>query len=212
MSICQNANCTKSHSMAHDLALEKLKGRDLSEVARAVGGELIAEGKIQIDYIGKPCIVDCATGHALPVGYEKQFSVKEEIIFLHYLVTASGRALTGNLITYRELRGCGANAISAANDFSMAAMEKAIGNTPEKIYDAMDKVNGTKANLGDASITVLALPKVPITYVIWEGEDNIIPPAVNLLFDSTASDYLPNEDLAELSTYLAEEIISICTK
>ena len=49
---------------------------------------------------------------------------------------------------------------------------------------------------GDASVEIMALKGIPLTYVVWGAED--FPASASLLFDETASHYLPTEDLAVL--------------
>jgi len=56
---------------------------------------------------------------------------------------------------------------------------------------------GIPAGIGDASFTLSALPRIPIQYVLWEGDDEF-PPSVQLLFDSSVDHYLPLEDIVVL--------------
>jgi hypothetical protein len=60
--------------------------------------------------------------------------------------------------------------------------------------------------MGDASVTLCPLPKLPVTYIIWAGDDEL-PPAGMILFDSTASGWLPAEDLTVLASLGAYKLI-----
>ena len=62
-------------------------------------------------------------------------------------------------------------------------------------------LGGAELVLGDASIEIPALKGIPLTYILWGKEDFLA--SANVLYDSSASNYLPMEDLAilgELST------------
>ena len=67
---------------------------------------------------------------------------------------------------------------------------------------AVTKLGGHKADHGDISVTISAFPRVPITLVLWRGDEEV-PPNGNILFDANVSDYLPTEDV----TVLCETII-----
>jgi hypothetical protein len=59
-------------------------------------------------------------------------------------------------------------------------------------------LGGEKVNLGHMAFTVCPLQYVPITYIIWQGDDEI-PASGNILFDETAVDWLCAEDLVVLA-------------
>ena len=48
--------------------------------------------------------------------------------------------------------------------------------------------------MGDAAIVMDVFPRLPLTYVIWEGDEEM-PANGTILFDQTAQYYLPTEDL-----------------
>lgn len=49
---------------------------------------------------------------------------------------------------------------------------------------------------GDASVEVLALKGIPLRYVVWAKEE--YPASASILYDASAKEYLPTEDLAVL--------------
>jgi hypothetical protein len=46
-------------------------------------------------------------------------------------------------------------------------------------------------------VTIDAFPRVPVTLVLWKGDEEVAP-AGNVLFDGNIPDYLPTEDVAAL--------------
>jgi hypothetical protein len=69
-------------------------------------------------------------------------------------------------------------------------------------------MGGDKANYGDTAVTVNVFPRVPLTLVLWRGDDEFGPEG-NILFDSTISDYLPVEDIIVVSESLVRRLIKV---
>ena len=67
---------------------------------------------------------------------------------------------------------------------------------------AVAKLGGHRADHGDVSVTVSAFPRVPVTLVLWRGDEEVAPNG-NVLFDANIPDYLSTEDV----TVLCETII-----
>jgi len=57
------------------------------------------------------------------------------------------------------------------------------------------------------SFTVNALPYIPLTFVLWQG-DGEVPPSGNILFDETAAKWLCAEDLVVLAGLPVYEMLS----
>jgi hypothetical protein len=113
---------------------------------------------------------------------------------------ANPLAPTGRLVKYKDLPG----GYAYEGAFIKRAIEpiaEVFGEKPKNLLEAADLLGGTKLTLGDASVEIPALKGIPLTYILWGKED--FPASTNILYDSSASSYLPTEDLAvlgELST------------
>ena len=59
-------------------------------------------------------------------------------------------------------------------------------------------LGGEPLHLGDAAARFMAFPRVPITHVLWRGDEEF-PPEATILFDETIPRYFPTEDIAALS-------------
>jgi hypothetical protein len=68
------------------------------------------------------------------------------------------------------------------------------------------RLGGYKADYGDTAITINAFSRVPITIVVWQGDDEF-PSRGNVLFDANITDYLPTEDITVLSEIIAWRLI-----
>jgi len=72
--------------------------------------------------------------------------------------------------------------------------------------DAGEKLGGHKADYGDTAVTINAFSRVPITIILWRGDDELAPQG-SMLFDATISDYLPTEDITVLCETITWRLI-----
>jgi hypothetical protein len=120
-------------------------------------------------------------------------------LLCHYSL-ANPLAPTGTLVKYKDLPG----GYAYEDAFIKRAIDPIVevfGEEPKNLLGAVDLLGGTKLTLGDASLEIPALKGIPLTYILWGKEE--FPASANILFDASASSYLPTEDLAvlcELST------------
>jgi hypothetical protein len=59
-------------------------------------------------------------------------------------------------------------------------------------------MGGVVQPLGDAAAQFTAFPLVPLTHVLWQGDEEFDPEA-SILFDATIPGHLPTEDIAALA-------------
>jgi len=132
-------------------------------------------------------------------------SVTEKILWLHYLTAGGAKNMSGQLIAYREA----APALFYEKNFYKRAvkpMVKYFEKDPKKLIETGSAFGGQKAQHGDASVTINVLPYIPLTFIIWEGDDEF-PSDGNILFDKTARTWFQPEDMAVLASAAVYELI-----
>jgi len=192
---------------------EKFLSLNMAQMAHAAGVKYFPEQKtIESIFLGQPCTVSCTDGSVESNYYSALMNdLHHQWLVLNNLVIATGRKPTGNLINARDVKGSGTAAIAGLHGISSAGMEKMFGADPKSIYKVLEYMPGAKASLGDASVRIEVLARVPITFVVWAGEDDIIPPAVNFLFDSTVCDYLLCKDIPVILGTTIDQIVHIAS-
>jgi len=187
----------KYYRQAFDLACQQLKGLDLRERAEKSGAHFEKrphgkEGQISLNFFNAGYVVDLPD--LLITSTEKKVvSLVAKIILLHYLIKADGRPLSHQLLPYKEIPG----GMLYAGVFARRAVEPLIpvfGQSPEAFLDAGFRLGGRKAEYGDVSFVLPALPRIPMTYIIWKG-DKEFPATIQLLFDKSVEGYLSLEDI-----------------
>ena len=77
---------------------------------------------------------------------------------------------------------------------------------PAKLIEAGKKFGGRKADFGDAAVTIDVLPRVPVTFLVWRGDEEFGAEG-NILYESTITDYLPTEDIIVLSETITWKLV-----
>ena len=130
-----------------------------------------------------------------------------QIILLHYLQTADGTPVADRWIAFRELPG-GRFFESSYMQQSIAPLVDRFGHDMEGFREASLTLGGTVMNrTGDAAFRFLAFPQLPIGCILYLA-DHEMPASVNIVFDGSASHYLPTEDIAVLISNFANLLIA----
>jgi hypothetical protein len=112
--------------------------------------------------------------------------------------------ITGEPVKFKDLPG-GYAYEGAFEKRAIDPIVECFGDNPIELVEAAKLLNGKPLNLGDASVEIMALTGIPLTYILWSGEE--FPSSVNILFDKSASNYLPTEDLAVLGEVTTARLI-----
>lgn len=114
---------------------------------------------------------------------------------------------TGELVKFRNLPG-GYAYEEAFSRRAVHPITKRFGNHPESLVGAAEVLGGVKCQFGDVSVEVPALPLIVLTFVLWKG-DIELQPSAGIFFDSSASHYLPTEDLAVLAELTTKRLMLV---
>lgn len=187
-----------NYTSAHKTALEKYRACSLQDMARC-SGYPIEDGALIVNFLGQDYRVSYPDGEFLTVrDSEAEIPLHTQILVLHYLTSLTEASGTGRLISFKELPG-GDMYIRPFTGRSIEPFVRIFGNHPQKLLDAAAVLGGQPNELGNIGVTITTFPRVPITFVLWEGDDEF-PPSGNILFDASAPEILPTEDYAVLAS------------
>ncbi len=130
--------------------------------------------------------------------------IANKILILHYLEQAEGVPLHHKWISFKEIPG-GQIYINPFYNRAIRPLVNLFGRDPQGMIAAGLALGGKRESLGDASVVVPVFPMVPVAYVIWEGDEEF-EPSGNILFDESASQYLPLEDYAVIAGAVVFEL------
>jgi len=197
-----------AHELADKLAREKLAGiDDIEQQCRQSGTQYIPSQKaIIIDYLNQSYRISFPDGEvSLTAGEE--VPKRDKILILHYFTQAKGTPPSNKTITYKELP----DGINYFPVFAKRAIKPVVtffGDKPEQLLKTAKVLGGRKADYGDVAVTISAFKQVPVTIVLWQGDEEFAPEG-SLMFDSTISDYLTNDDTHTLCENIAWRLVRL---
>jgi hypothetical protein len=136
---------------------------------------------------------------------KKTVSLVSRVILLHYLIHADGSPLSDKWVGYKDIPG----GLLYSGVFARRVTEplaRKFGHSAKQFQEVGIASGGIPAGVGDASFTLPALPRIPLQYVFWEGDEEF-PPSAQLLFNASVDHYLPLEDMVVLGQMATGRLI-----
>lgn len=183
------------YELAFRLAVKRLAAiKDIAQQCRRCGARYLEPGKtISLDYLNRTYLIKSPEAAVNLKDTDEPVTLVDKILLLHYFTQAKGTPLSGELISFKEI----AEAAGYFPTFYQRAIKPLVtyfGDEPDKLLEMAKSLGGCKADHGDVSATIPALPMVPLTLVLWKGDAEFSPEGT-IMFDRTVTDYLPTEDI-----------------
>lgn len=199
---------------AYKKAVESMAHVDPRTAASASGAEY-REEKFIIPLFDRTYTIYFPTCETAEIGSAFRVPMIVEVLLMHYLKHADGTAVSGNWISYRQLPGAKLFEQRFVNLVSRPLLDL-FGSDTDSFREAADVLGGQSIDhKGDAAFRFTALPRLPVACIFNMGEGEI-PPSISILFDESASHYLPTEDLTVLggvmSSFMKNVVKTDCRK
>ncbi len=198
----------QAYELSYKLACERLSKIDIQEQCRRSGAEYrVVDGRASfiIQYLSRPYQVSLPDGTVSVVGSAETVPIRDKLLILHYFNTARGIPLTGKLVNFRELPD-GTVYYPTFQKRTIKPVVDNFGKDPALLLEVSQKLGARKIDFGDVGIVVNGFPRVPVTIVLWRGDEEF-PPQGNLLLDTSVTDYLPTEDIIVLCETIAWRLV-----
>jgi hypothetical protein len=197
------------YGLAYKLAGEQLaRLDDIEQQCRRSGADCeVIDGKtvITLAYLNQQYQVTLPDiGIALKDSQEG-VPLRDKILILHYLAQARGTPPSDRMIAYKELPE-GAVYFPTFFKRAIKPITDHFGSEPQRLPDYAAMLGGHRAPYGDVAVTISAFSQIPITFVLWRGDEEF-PPEGNILFDSSIADYLTTEDINVLCEAIAWRLV-----
>jgi len=135
-----------------------------------------------------------------PAGFLQQLCV------LAYLINAQDLPLANKLVQAEVLPG-GQFFFRGIHSLPAEKLEKAFGEHPEALHQIAKQLGAKVREFGDASIEFTVLPRIPLTVVVWKGDEQFSARA-SILFDQTAAAQLPLDALLAAVNLTVEALVN----
>jgi hypothetical protein len=110
-----------------------------------------------------------------------------ELVILVYLRHACDAVLTQEMISVNDLKD--AHFFQGPHQLKTAPVVELFGWDSARFARAAESIGGKAVDLADLAYALPALPKIPLYYLLWEGDDEFEPNA-SILFDRSIQSHL----------------------
>lgn len=185
------------------VAVENFATSNLDTMIENCGFTKAGDG-FDVHFINRDFHVNYPGGEVTEIATGKVSDDVAKILVLHHAVYSKGGGLTDHMISYKELPS-GDIYINPFTHRSIDAMVGIFAANLEALKKAVAHTEHQMEKHGDFSCTIQVLPKVPITLIIYE-EDDEFPASGNILFNGNAANHLHTEDYSQLCAYLVSSL------
>jgi len=182
-----------NYEQALKISLEIFGRRDPGRMAQRAGARFEGRSLI-LPHLDRAIVINVDTQRFTMDQTNEEAPIWLAILALHYLNSADGRQPTGKLKHFREFKD-GQFYEPAFNRRTKEILVSVFGMDPDPILIAAQKLNGKIIGTGDAAVELPYFPCLPITCILWRGDDEF-PPEASVLFDETADLFFSAEDMA----------------
>lgn len=114
------------------------------------------------------------------------------LVVLHYLLEAQPSGIVGQWVSEQEIPG-GSLFFRGPHAFHTGPLVELFGTRPALFTAAAEKLGGMRVASGDLAYRLWALPRIPLLFVLWEGDEEF-PAVVHVRFDASIQNQLHTLD------------------
>ena len=162
-----------------------------------LSGAAFSNNRLSLKYCNLPVTVDYPHGTACMVDGHPPLSNDETVLLLQYLSTACGLPPRGKWISFLDLRGGPLHKLSFQRE-ALDPLAQHYHDRLELFLETGQKHGGERVEMGDAALIIPVLPRLPLTFILWQGDAEFVPRGM-ILFDSVAESYLTTAALYVLA-------------
>jgi hypothetical protein len=197
--------------MAHKGLWQQLLELDEQKTAqRAKCRYLPSPERYIIPLLNREYIVNLSEKEVLSAEGSSEAGFTEELCILTYLINSQDLPVANKLRTAHALPG-GQFFFRGPHKLAAEKLEEIFGQRPERLYEVMDEFGAKQRKFGDASIELYVLPRIPLTIVIWRGDEEFGARA-SILFDETAAAQLPLDALLAAVNLAIKALVKAAAK
>lgn len=176
------------------------------DIIKKIGGEF-DEKNLSLSFFGERCRISRGTGEITGEG-EREIPVTERLTIMHHLRYCKSFAEEGSkMVPFREIREA-AVFEKAYERSALEPLKKHFAGRSQELLKAGLELGGIREKYGDVSLTLHAFPKIRLTYIFRDGDEEF-PPSANILFQDTIAQWTHPESVPTLAQIGTERLIHV---
>lgn len=182
-----------NYEEALKLGLAVFARKDPGRLA-ANAGAMLSNRSVALPHLDREIVLDIDSRQFSVQPSGEQAPIWLAILAIHYINNAQGAQPTGKLKHFREFKD-GTFYEPAFNRRTKEILITVFGQDPTPMKAAAEKLRGKLVDSGDVAVELPYFPYLPITCIVWRGDEEF-PPEATVLFDETAHIFFSAEDMA----------------
>jgi hypothetical protein len=186
---------------------EDLEKKDIAALCQNALAQAFSSEDIVLSILGREILVD-RKNHSLRRKNQGEWETVNhsllELLVLVYLLNAGPQVLSRELVTAKELKT--AHFFQGPHELNVAAVLKRFGRDLKGFRKAAESLGGEAQTLADVAYRIPAFPKVPLYYLLWEGDDEF-EPRISVLFDRSVESHLSADAIWGLVALVSESLV-----
>ena len=203
----QKLDPTKSKIQVPPQYWEDLEKKDLAVLCQNALAQAFSPEDVVVTVLGREILVD-RKNHALRRKKQGEWEPVShpllELLVLVYLLNAGPQLLSRELVTAKELKT--AHFFQGPHELNVGGVLERFGRDLKGFRKAAESLGGEAQSLADAAFKIPALPKVPLYYLLWEGDDEF-EPRISVLFDRSIESHLSADAIWGLVALASEALL-----
>jgi len=208
LSLPNQKNYEYGYKLAYKLAGEQLAKVDIEKQCHQSGARYLvidSQKVIIVEYLSQSYQIAFPDIEVSLVDSKAEVPIKDKILILHYLTQAKGTPIANKFIAFKELPE-GANYFPTFSKRSIEPLTEHFGREPHRLIGTAERLSGHEVDYGDGAVTINGFSRVPVTLVLWRGDEEF-PSRGNILFDATIPSYLSTYDITVLCETITWRLI-----
>jgi hypothetical protein len=185
---------------------DALRDRDPETVARNSLARIDADG-YRLDFLNRELRVDIAGRGLFAVddGPERRLDrALLELVILVYLLSAGEATVRDDVVGVRDLRE--GHFFRGPHVLPTARLAKRFGADLDGFRNSAAALGGRSVDMADAAVVLRPLPKIPLYFLLWEGDEEF-PAEASVLFDRSIEDHFSADAIWGLVNLVTDGLV-----
>jgi hypothetical protein len=186
---------------------EELKKEDLYRLCRQLHVVACPPDSFILSSLGREILVDRAEAclkSRRSGSWAKIDHPLLELLVLVYFLKAGPGPIDHEMIGVQQLKD--SHFFQGPHEFRLESLLARYGFDPKGFKDAAEFLGGQPITLADISYRIPALPKVPLYYLFWEGDEEF-EPRISILFDRSVEKHLSADAIWGLVNLVSDALL-----
>jgi hypothetical protein len=190
---------------------DKIQSRDLGDLCRLMPGKAYKSQGLIFRFLEEEILLDRSQRCLKRRGggdWEVTIDPQLELVALLYLSQVQATPpLTGELISVADLKE--AHYFTGPHQLPLDPLVQRYGDDLAGFQRVSDALGGAPRNLADAAFQFLPLPRIPLVFLLWLGDEEF-PPLIKVLFDRSIESYFSASGIWLLVNLVCTNLLQGC--